>query len=298
MSVILLLLGLLAIGAGLTAIGFGIPVNGSDLGYTLVVAGATGLSSGLILLGLAAAVHQLKLIAEGLRARVQSSPGRSTEPELASEVLPDRSVPARSGRAPEPRLRGAPLDVSSAAIERLRSTLPRPDRVVPEAEGVPLSPNGDSNHRGSEMAPEPTAVSTPARSSSGEVEMPREPRLDFLFRSRSTRAGTRESFEKVWPKQSARQQDDQIESQPAPSTQADTRRDPELPPIQEDRAATERAAPSITDDAPSAAILKSGVVDGMAYTLYADGSIEAQLPQGTVRFGSITELRAHIESNS
>ena len=45
------------------------------------------------------------------------------------------------------------------------------------------------------------------------------------------------------------------------------------------------------------AILKSGVVDGMAYTLYADGSIEAQLPQGTVRFGSIAELRAHIENN-
>ena len=48
----------------------------------------------------------------------------------------------------------------------------------------------------------------------------------------------------------------------------------------------------------SAAILKSGVVDGMAYTLYADGSIEAKLPHGTVRFGSIAELRAHIESNS
>ena len=48
----------------------------------------------------------------------------------------------------------------------------------------------------------------------------------------------------------------------------------------------------------SVAILKSGVVDGMAYTLYADGSIEAKLPHGTVRFGSIAELRAHIESNS
>jgi hypothetical protein len=48
----------------------------------------------------------------------------------------------------------------------------------------------------------------------------------------------------------------------------------------------------------SVAILKSGVVDGMAYTLYADGSIEAQLPHGTVRFGSIAELRAHIENNS
>jgi hypothetical protein len=45
-------------------------------------------------------------------------------------------------------------------------------------------------------------------------------------------------------------------------------------------------------------ILKSGVVDGMAYTLYSDGSIEAQLPQGTLRFGSITELRNHIEQSA
>ncbi len=64
-----------------------------------------------------------------------------------------------------------------------------------------------------------------------------------------------------------------------------------------------RRAATAVDAAPAAAparavtILKSGVVDGMAYTLYADGSIEAQLPQGTVRFGSIAELRAHIESN-
>jgi hypothetical protein len=36
----------------------------------------------------------------------------------------------------------------------------------------------------------------------------------------------------------------------------------------------------------------------MAYTLYTDGSIEAKLPHGTVKFGSIAELRAHIESNS
>ena len=45
-------------------------------------------------------------------------------------------------------------------------------------------------------------------------------------------------------------------------------------------------------------ILKSGVVDGMAYTLYSDGSIEAEMPQGTMRFASITELRAHLEKPS
>src|SRR5438132_965728 len=31
-------------------------------------------------------------------------------------------------------------------------------------------------------------------------------------------------------------------------------------------------------------VLKSGVIEGMAYTLYSDGSIEAELKQGMVRF--------------
>jgi hypothetical protein len=51
-------------------------------------------------------------------------------------------------------------------------------------------------------------------------------------------------------------------------------------------------------EAPPVTVLKSGTVEGMAYTLYSDGSIEAQLPQGMVRFGSITELRNHIENES
>jgi hypothetical protein len=68
-----------------------------------------------------------------------------------------------------------------------------------------------------------------------------------------------------------------------------------------DQAASVQEPPleSTASEQPQAtAILKSGVVEGMAYTLYADGSIEAELPDGTVRFGSIAELRAHIESNS
>ena len=68
----------------------------------------------------------------------------------------------------------------------------------------------------------------------------------------------------------------------------------------------EAAAPSQPAEPPAApppemravAILKSGVVDGMGYTLYVDGSIEAELPQGTLRFASINELRSHLEKNS
>jgi hypothetical protein len=61
----------------------------------------------------------------------------------------------------------------------------------------------------------------------------------------------------------------------------------------EERAAEEEDG----ETSPSPAILKSGVISGMAYTLYTDGSIEAELRHGTVRFGSIDELRAYLASN-
>jgi len=48
-----------------------------------------------------------------------------------------------------------------------------------------------------------------------------------------------------------------------------------------------RASTSSSDGA-AISVLKSGVVNGMPYTLYSDGSIEAQLAEGTLRFGSIT----------
>ncbi len=40
--------------------------------------------------------------------------------------------------------------------------------------------------------------------------------------------------------------------------------------------------------------MRSGIIGGMAYTLYSDGSIEAELPMGTVRFNSLAELQEHV----
>ena len=49
------------------------------------------------------------------------------------------------------------------------------------------------------------------------------------------------------------------------------------------------------EEQPPITVLKSGVVDGMAYSLYSDGSIEAQMPEGMMRFASIDELRSHLD---
>ena len=59
------------------------------------------------------------------------------------------------------------------------------------------------------------------------------------------------------------------------------------------RALLRRAARS--EEPPPVTVLKSGVVDGMAYSLYSDGSIEAQMPEGMMRFASIDELRSHLD---
>jgi hypothetical protein len=58
------------------------------------------------------------------------------------------------------------------------------------------------------------------------------------------------------------------------------------------------AGPARNEDQPSVTILKSGIVDGMAYSLYSDGSIEAQMPEGLMRFASIDELRAHLDKRA
>ena len=57
-------------------------------------------------------------------------------------------------------------------------------------------------------------------------------------------------------------------------------------------------APAASSRPQGATVLKSGVVDGMAYSLYSDGSIEAQMPEGLMRFSSIDDLRAHLENRS
>ena len=89
------------------------------------------------------------------------------------------------------------------------------------------------------------------------------------------------SFEDTWPKlERAR-----------PAEMAAQRRSSRMPPT----LAEANGGPAHPEDRPEVTVLKSGVVDGMAYSLYSDGSIEAQMPEGMMRFASIDELRAHLD---
>jgi hypothetical protein len=126
------------------------------------------------------------------------------------------------------------------------------------------------------------------------VETLKSSRLDFLFRSKPARPAPQpENFDTIWPAEARAGRNAVAEPHGVPRTEQVERRPNATPPAGE-----RRAEAALPQEPRAAAILKSGVVDGMAYTLYADGSIEARLPQGTMKFGSIAELRAHIESNS
>ena len=304
MSLILLVFGILIAGAGVVAIAFGSTVSDSALGQSLIITGAISVVGGPMLMGVASLISRLSAIAESLRlrpaaqiprladARQPADSQRRPEPLEAGPRLPDPRLPDQrpqdprqaEPRAPEPRpadlTSAAAIEVSGSALERLRSTV-RPDRVVANGEDVPLSPNGSGHHQGGERKPEPRSEPRPEPEvRSGGPETGKEPRLDFLFRPKTPPRPPQqgEQFDAMWPK---RRPGDQ-------SKPDEVARQPSL-----------GGEPSRAEREPrSVAILKSGVVDGMAYTLYADGSIEAQLPHGTVRFGSIAELRAHIENNS
>lgn len=315
MSVILSLLGIAIAAAGVAAIGFGIPINEFTLGTTLIVAGVSALTGGLVLIGLAAVVAELGRLSEAIRTRpVVRAPGRSIEPpELvpsaagaaAAAIAPARPVPSSARprpetpqvRAPEsPATAGTPGGEISPGADRLERARARAEQgepsIVAEEEEVPLSPNGTAHvqtHRGGEAAPPEPKVSSEDHAGGTAVEALKASRLDFLFRSKPTRpASQRANFDAVWPADT--RPGKRVESGSSQAVDA-TQRQAEDSAEESRQRATDLAEPQV-------AVLKSGVVDGMAYTLYADGSIEAKLPQGTVKFASIAELRAHIENNS
>src|SRR5438045_1444412 len=101
MSVILLVVGIAITVAGAATIGFGVPINESALGQTLIMAGATGLVGGPLVVAVAAAISQLSQILEALKGR----PAAAARPaEAKQEVRRKAEAPAPEPRAPEPRL--------------------------------------------------------------------------------------------------------------------------------------------------------------------------------------------------
>lgn len=311
MPVLLCGVGVFALVAGLIMVGFGVPINEFSFGNTLISAGTTAIIGGLVIFALGVTVGQLRRIAEAI---AHQSPRELVQAEISEPLVASpQSAGPSSGRAPisaRPRAEPAPLGHGpfsenqadayggSRRDQSLAPTLRNPEQVTVDDE-ISLSP------------PHPAISASPAASDiGGRPRGPAAPTLGATARDmdeegREPLPGRRLSapsmpspaasparppqaarFDAMWPAEAKPEKppfsSDVKSNPPPPRPTAGSQKHPE-PEAQKPRAV---------------AILKSGVVDGMGYTLYVDGSIEAELPQGTLRFASINELRSHLEKNS
>lgn len=294
MAVLLLGVGTFALVAGLVMVGFGIPINEFSFGNTLISAGTTAAVGGLIIIALGVAVGQLRRIAEVLASDL---PARYAQPmdlvEATGASSPAVGMPDHIPFPPRPRSEtplakmGSLPGVSTKTAsddgydQFAAPTLPNPqDTPMAVEDEISLSP------------PQPSGGSAPKADVRGLAGRGQEPTTGWKPSPASTppvgsppRPLQPAKFDAMWPAE-AKSPKSSVSDDAEPSSVP--ARDTFPPGGPEPEAQKPRAV----------AILKSGVVDGMGYTLYVDGSIEAELPQGTLRFASINELRSHLEKNS
>ena len=286
MTLALLIAGIFAVVAGLLAILFGIPVKEFSFGNTLILVGAIGVCSGMLLIGLSAVVQELKKIARRLgsvggasevRVRPVLPPGLVAPTGVATDAGATESMKAEPPSAPSL----PPWQDEAAARERQRIDAPATEAAAapePPRRRNLLFQSTSRRERERAQAPEGSPLEQPAPDAPEPAEAPPA------------------SFEDAWPKP------DRMRPQEMPA--------PRRPPLRTSPAFAEPSTPTpapATEPEPPATpraeqaavtVLKSGVVDGMAYSLYSDGSIEAQMPEGMMRFASIDELRAHLDQRS
>ncbi len=314
MPVLLLGIGVFAVIAGLVMIGFGIPINEFSFGNTLISAGTTASIGGLIIIAVGMAVRQLRLIVvmlgDSAYARLalpsdEFEPGaavRKPAPTPVPAPVPAQASQTTQGRvAYPPRSKERPASDPSAAEaepapapfageradQSLAPSLRNPDEAsLADDDDISLSP------RHPQPAPA-SAVPPRLDKSSDTVDWRTPPAPPATAPQRPPSA----NFDAMWPAENkAVKGPPSSLSSALPSGPAAGAPKPE--PKADALAQSAKRAEPDTPKPRTVAILKSGVVDGMGYTLYVDGSIEAELPQGTLRFASINELRSHLEKNS
>ncbi len=280
--------------AGVGAILLGVPNYEFGLGNALIMSGAVAIVGAMIVFGLAATVRELRRVGRLLERPAR--PPRPVDADAAARAAGRAGAAARpqqmsSVRRPsDQRLGPIPAaDRPGADFDRLRPTDLSGGRdagepaVVDEAETVPLSPAGS----GRPAPPSPPPSLAPDTRFERRAEPPPGPSI----RTQPPRP-TRNIFDPSWSRGAG--------ARPEPERPPVERHAPpqaEVPPANppNEQAPAGQAAPA---QPTPVSILKSGVIDGMAYTLYTDGSIEAQLPSGVMRFASIDELREHLEKHS
>ncbi|HEY0234026.1 MAG TPA: hypothetical protein VGC86_03070 [Afipia sp.] len=298
--VALLLAGTIVLCAGLLTVVFGIPIKEFSFGNTMILSGAVIACTGIVLIGLSFVVRELKNLARHLD---EAGVGVHAQPALSAAAPADapraRTEPAQAKAARGPSRPSAKQDVLFSRDEEIDADLAAEiDRLPPQAPSLSPLPqwSDEPDVRARSAPPRPPERANDRAAESGER------RRDILFSSSRREherdqvnsssldfphaadahpdRGAPDPFEAGWPPV------DRTRPEPDFAAEARSSRAP--------RNGGARQSPR-RNEAASVTVVKSGVVDAMAYSLYSDGSIEAQMPEGMVRFESIDELRAHLD---
>jgi hypothetical protein len=294
MVVVLLAGGIVFVLAGVLAVLFGLPVKEFSFGNTLILSGAILACTGAIMLAIWILIRELKKIAAPLGlagfpgSRPAALPSTNLDAALGSQAVEDGGfLFSRDQPSAEPaagHAEPAPWHDEAGSRERGRGEAPpAPEPVEPAAKQRRNLLFSSSSRKERERVQ--------ARTPDMPAADPRAPAVAALPPAEPAEAeAPPATFEDAWPK-SERARTAEV---PPP------RRGGRAPPTSSEPAAAaplaDRYPPAVRSEGqPQVTVLKSGVVDGMAYSLYSDGSIEAQMPEGMMRFASIDELRSHLD---
>lgn len=226
-----------------------------------------------LLLGDAPARAPAEVDTEDFMARLRETISRPIVPPAAPEPKLEPAPQAEAEPEPEPEPEPAPVEAEKEEEEPLFSIEAELERALKASLEEPAAPPPPAR--------EPRLVPPPLP----EPAAPREERMTTLVRDfpelNDILAPKRPDLERPAPQPSNALMDDLksiFETASAPPARQEPVVAPPPPP----------PAPA------SAPILREGVIAGIPFRLFGDGSIEADLDSGTTRFASLKDFRAHV----
>jgi hypothetical protein len=298
--------------AGLVAIVSGSDGIGLESGWALVIAGSVASTGGVLVLALAFILRELRTLPDRLEtsnpdeaADRASSPFENLAPVEQPHLPPVPQVVQGPGFARPVR----PVE-EPAAPAFARPVKPVEERSAPASRSG-FAPRNPAQHEDAgSVSPSSAAISDEAKAAEPVDKAPP------VFPDFSPRALLEASRSKA--KGRAPQPDDSGEAvEPTVPIPADAMRgeDARVSPDEDSDVAGRATAPG--DDVAKGLLAESrggtgaeetatevpAIVgtyrsNGTVYVMYADGSIEADTPEGIFRFGSLEELKAHIAGNA
>jgi hypothetical protein len=313
MVFLLALLSFVTAAAGVFGLGLGVPIRETWFGAALLMAGSVAVTGGFILLGLTAVVYELRQIRQGFKAPLSGMPRPVRPLERRDE---ERFDGVDGGMASAMRM---PVALGTDTNDIISAKFDEPDtrerwrkggpeewllRAMAEIESAPrhtdAAPAPNDYHSGevrrrSNSWPRPAITLPPDRPPPYPPPLAGEDRGTSAISSHDVIS--RGIFETIWSSERRNREEGPAQrTEPRPET---ARRSAESnsPPLSPAKAAASASTKPMHVEPRPLPILKSGVIQQTAYTLFADGSIETQMAEGVRRFASIEDFLLHLEAS-